>query len=125
MRELQSHRVNPANDKLRILVMDGPGSGGANHEYRILKPHHKEGCEDVVAVDISFQNGPIAEVGVNGVTHEALLAILIDRLMSFQMSPYACQENDMALQRLLDAQHWLKYRTLLRMHRGVEGTRTL
>jgi hypothetical protein len=31
-----------------------------------------------------FQNGPIAEVGVNGVTHEVLLAIVADRLRSFQ-----------------------------------------
>lgn len=125
MRELHGHKVNPANDKLRVLVMDEPGAGGANHEYRVLKPHPKEGCEDVVAVDIAFQNGPIAEVGVNGVTHEVLLAIVIDRMQSFQKGPYACRENAIALTKLEEAQHWLLHRTRARMERGVEGTHTV
>jgi hypothetical protein len=46
-----------------------------------------------------FQNGPVKEngEGVNGLTHEVLLAILIDRLRGFQAGPYACPENALAL----------------------------
>ena len=115
MREIHDHKVNPANDQLQITVHDEPGAGGACHEYSIQYP---EGgyCK------ISFQNGPIAEVGVNGLTHEALIAIVIDRLRSFQAGPYACRENALALTKLEEAQHWLHHRTRARMVRGVEGT---
>ena len=73
---------------------------------------------------ILFQNGPIAEdgVGVNGVTHEVLLAIVADRLRSFQQGPYACKANACALTHIEEAMHWLQQRTLERMRRGVEGT---
>ena len=120
MRELTEHKVNPANDVLRIRVTDEPGAGGANHRYEIdgANPEGKP-------VLIEFQNGPINEVGVNGVTHEALLAILADRLRSFQAGPFACKANACALTHIEEAQHWLQQRTLERMRRGVEGTHGL
>lgn len=117
MRELTSHKVNPANDVLKITVLDEPGAGGACHEYDIEGPFGN--------VLVSFQNGPIAEVGVNGVTHEALLAILVDRLEHFQAGQYACRENALALTKLQEAQHWLHHRTLARLQRGVEGTHAI
>lgn len=119
MRELTDHKVNPANDILRILVMDEPGEGGACHEYKIVDP---QGRFD--AAIIRFQNGPIGEngEGVNGITHEALLAILADRLRSFQAGPFACNENADALFAVELAQRRLHDRTLSRMQRGVEGT---
>ena len=126
MRELTDHKVNPANDTLTIAVTDQPGSGGANHRYEIrgfsteTNPSHDDGS-DAEAV-ILFQNGPINEVGVNGVTHEVLLAILADRLRSFQQGPFASRYNALALTHIEDAQNWLNRRTLERMRRGVEGT---
>lgn len=115
MRVITEHRVNPANDKLAIEVLDEPGSGGANHEYRVVIPGKD-------AVPISFQNGPIAEAGVNGLTHEVLLAILVDRMRAFQAGPFSCRENALALTKLEEAQQWLQARTRGRMLRGVEGT---
>ena len=120
MREITDHRVNPANDALIIDVLDEPGAGGANHEYVITIPAN--GKFPGGTVPISFQNGPIAEAGVNGVTQEALLAICIDRLRSFQKGPYACRENALALTKMEEAQMWLLQRTRARMARGVEGT---
>lgn len=120
MREIQDHKVNPANDKLQIVVVDEPGAGGANHEYRIVLPPDSKSSVD--SFDISFQNGPINEVGVNGVTQEALLAIVVDRLKSFQAGPYSCKENSVALTHTETALLWLQKRTLDRMRRGVEGT---
>jgi len=35
MRELTGHKVNPANDVLKVMVIDEPGAGGANHRYEI------------------------------------------------------------------------------------------
>lgn len=115
MRTINTHKVNPANDKLELTVLDEPGAGGANHEYQVRLPSG-------LVTHISFQNGPIAEAGVNGVTQEVLLAIVADRLQAFQAGPFACRENALALTKIEEAQHWLHSRTLARMARGVEGT---
>jgi hypothetical protein len=121
MRIIDDHKVNTANDRLNVLVIDEPGAGGANHQYVI---EHNPGAEDWFSYGIRFQNGPIGVDGngVNGVTHEALLAIVADRLRSFQKGPYACKANACALTHIEEAQHWLQQRTLERMRRGVEGT---
>jgi hypothetical protein len=115
MRTINEHKVNPANDVIDIEITDEPGAGGANHAYKVQIPN-------VPATYINFQNGPIAEAGVNGITQEVLIAICVDRLRSFQAGPYACRENALALTKLEEAQHWLRHRTLARMARGVEGT---
>jgi len=124
MRELTGHKVNPANDVLKVLVHDEPGSGGANHEYSIgvPAPAAEAATSTATTYPIRFQNGPIAEVGVNGITHEALLAILIDRMEGFQAGPYASHDNQEALDAMRVAQTALQRRTLARMARGVEGT---
>lgn len=115
MRELTGHKVNPANDVLTVTAHDGPGPGGASHNYSIMLPNGQ-------VTTILFQNGPIAEAGVNGVTHEALLAILIDRLEGFESGPYANDYNAAALSHLRSAAGCLHDRTRERMSRGVEGT---
>lgn len=114
MRAIEGHKVNPANDLLDIYVTDDPGAGGANHEYRIGTAN-REICA------IHFQNGPIGENGINGVTQEALLAVVIDRLRSFQAGPFSCRENALALTKIEEGLHWLLHRTRARMARGVEG----
>ncbi len=119
MRKLTDHIVNPANDRIEISVMDEPGAGGAHHYYAV----DVDGSED--GLDVHFQNGPIAEAGVNGVTQEVLLAIVIDRLRCFQAGPFACKENTKALDHALQSLAWLKSRTKARMDRGVEGTHKL
>lgn len=126
MREIKSHIVNECNDKITIKVTDEPGSGGANHLYIIegfnTGTNKSEKNPAICETTILFQNGPIKECGTNGITHEVLLAILEDRLKSFQNGPYACEENAKALQHIQDAQKILQDRTRARMARGVEGT---
>lgn len=128
-RHLSGHKVNPANDKLDIEVQDTPGAGGACHAYVITgfdlaKNPSKTypPTENTRGVSIIFQNGPIGEAGVNGITHEALLAILIDRLEDFQAGPFFNAYNAMTLEHLKEAQASLLARTKDRMTRGVEGT---
>ncbi len=121
MRELTGHKVNECNDVLKIEVLDEPGSGGACHKYMISFPNPLVDNHYLIA----FQNGPIKEVGTNGVTHESLLAILIDRLEGFQSGQYACKANADALGKLRDAQGILIGRTRERLNRGVEGTHTV
>lgn len=132
MRDISSHRVNPANDKIHITVTDEPGAGGANHAYLVygyddsrnasVRPADAPVPNSPSDMTILFQNGPIGEVGVNGITQEVLLAIVADRLEAFQAGPYACVENAEALKHVEAAQEALLSRTRARMVRGVEGT---
>ena len=129
MRELTGHKVNGVNDGLNITVVDEPGSGGANHQYQIAWPLSDSEPtaypEQYDRVDICFQNGPIKEVGTNGVTHEVLLEIIKDRLIGFQSGPFACADNAKALDHIMAAQECLLNRTKVRAARGVEGTHTV
>lgn len=130
-REITTHKVNGCNGALTITVLDEPGSGGANHLYKITGFNSVTNASDpwvaahgapAVHSHVLFQNGPIGEVGTNGVTHEALLAIVIDRLQSFQDGPYTCEDNQEAMLHLDMALCALQRRTLARVARGVEGT---
>jgi hypothetical protein len=133
MRELSDHIVpgDSANHQLKIEVTDEPGAGGANHLYRVTGFDSTSNASDPFAKlygkgadhsTVLFQNGPIQEVGVNGTTQEALLAIIIDRLRSFQAGPFSCRENAIALTHCEEALMWLQRRTVARIKRGVEGT---
>lgn len=128
MRRVTEFNTVPAMDSLHIEVLDEPGSGGANHHYGIYGWHSKgnpaadSSCNDETKCTLLFQNGPVNEAGVNGITHEALLAVVIDRLECFQKGPYSCRENALALTKLQEALHWLNHRTRERVARGVEGT---
>lgn len=118
MRTVDYHKINPTNDRLDVIVADAPGHGGASHVYRV---EHAETAGVDPLMTVQFQNGPIAENGINGVTQEILLAIVIDRLRSFQSGPFSSRENALALTKCEEALHWLQQRTLDRMRRGVEG----
>ena len=104
----------------RVLVLDEPGQGNACHEYRVEPSDN--GYSSMVFADVHFQDGPVIENGVNGCHQEDLLAIVIDRLRSFQAGDFACRENALALTKCEEALHWLNHRTNDRQTRGVEGT---
>ena len=119
MKQITSHKVNGLNEALEIKVLDEPGQGGANHRYDIW---WKRGNGELTGLEIIFQHGPIQEVDINGISNEALLAIVEDRLLGFQSGDFACQENALALTKLQEAMMWLHKRTRDRIARGVEGT---
>jgi hypothetical protein len=129
-RELTSHKVNGLNEALTITVLDEPGQGNACHKYAVEWKAREDGqgFRDAATMEwhdatlITFQSGPIAEAGVNGISGEALLAIVEDRLLGFQSGPYACRENAIALTKIQEAMMWLQKRTRDRVARGVEGT---
>jgi hypothetical protein len=145
MRHLTDHIVegDSANHQLTITVLDEPGAGGANHEYRIAARYGKgekspqplrgrmgdqtikiesDGSFECTMERVVFQNGPIKEFGVNGITQEALLAIIIDRLRCFQAGPFSSPFNASALVHCEKALSDLQTRTRERIARGVEGT---
>lgn len=132
MREIKDHIVEgdlPQN-QLKVEVTDEPGSGGANHRYEITGFDTKNNksytdkngyASSFSRMLVLFQNGPIQEAGVNGITQEALLAIVIDRLQSFQEGPFPSVQNAEALERCREALWILQERTRDRLARGVEG----
>lgn len=97
-----------------VQQVGGRTAGGAFAHYRIVDG-------DKVLVDIPFQHDTIPKVGVVGATNETMLAIVIDRLNSFQQGGYPCQENEIALDACKAALAALEYRTQLRIQRQVEG----
>lgn len=56
-----------------------------------------------------------------GLTNEALLAIVYDRLGEFQQGVCKCDENENAMGHISAALHHLKNRTIRRNHAGLEG----
>lgn len=103
------------SDGNRLVDRVGPNTtGGACAHYKIMD-------NNKVLVDIPFQSAPIPDVGVEGATNECLLAIVIDRLQSFQSGGFSCPENEIALNSCKAALAALEYRTTLRQNRGVEG----
>jgi hypothetical protein len=88
-------------------------------------PHHFKVIEvktgDILG-EISFQEGPIKEVGVNGIHNEDLILMVLTRLYAFQETDYACRENEMAIRKLEESLMWLRKRTQDREIRQVEGT---
>lgn len=71
--------------------------------------------------EIRFQKGGIRETGINGISNESLIAIVIARLEYFQKGEFPNNNNFIAIERLTEALLWLKGRTLDRELRGVEG----
>ena len=117
MREIKTHIVegDSVNHQLELKATDNP-IGGANHNYRVRYPTWED---DYL---LEFQNGPIAEVGVNGLTNEVLLAVVIDRLEGFQKGRFACLNNSLAINHCVSALKHLQSRTKDRIARNVEGT---
>ena len=85
------------------------------HLYQVSTPSGFNGM-------LHFQTGPAAEVGVNGLTNEALLAVLAHRL-NVMNKKMPCRENAIAITNIEQAQLWLEKRTRDRLARGVEGTK--
>ena len=70
--------------------------------------------------EIHFQNGPVKDNGVNGVTSEALLAILVHRTKILNGN-FPCDENKRAITYMENALALFEQRTKDRLNRGVEG----
>jgi hypothetical protein len=90
------------------------GVGGAPITYRIQLPN-------LDCTYLKFQEGPVPTEGVNGITMEALLVVVIDRLTCFQAGPYPCADSAHALTYAKVTLAALKNRTQVRIARAVEG----
>jgi hypothetical protein len=85
-----------------------------------VEGHHYQVLAGPEMLTVKFQLGGVADNGVNGVTNEALLAILIHRT-KFLDGKFACDENKRAIQHMEEALCNLEVRSARRIVRGVEG----
>lgn len=69
---------------------------------------------------VEFQRGPVPANGSNGLTNEALLAILIHRT-KYLDSQFPCVQNRHAIQKMEEALELFLARTKDRQARNVEG----
>jgi len=67
---------------------------------------------------IHFQEGPFRQ-GTNGVTSEALVAVVLDRLRHFQQTEAECGENAEAIRKLEEALMWMRLRIERRVVNGT------
>lgn len=111
MRALTSHITEGCNNQPVVIARGVKGPGGAEIRYVVLLDTSENG-----KIELPFSYNSYA-----GVTNEALLAIVIDRLDGFQEGDFSCDENALALKYLDLALHYLKQRTRDRLSRGVEG----
>lgn len=113
------HKTNGLNDAIEIEAQGERGAGGAFTTYQLnLKP---DGVSKLQLL-VMFQNGPIyGPQDFNGLTNEALMAVLIHRMEGFVGGPFQHPKNHEALLHLKLALDALQARTSERQLRKVEG----
>jgi len=123
MRELTDHKFpgKTIDQFVTVRAEDVPDASGASHRYGISVHNVVPQGESNAVYGLRFQQGPLNEVGANGITNEALLAIVLDRMRGFQNGPFNNRENAIVITKLEEAMHWLHHRTRDRLARGVEG----
>lgn len=87
---INSHKVNPANDRVTVLCIDGQGAGGAHHHYAVLLPVH-----DLETLSVRMRrewflpgvSGPVltehAGPGGTPIVHFAQPAVMEERLVGY------------------------------------------
>lgn len=92
------------------------------HSFLFVQEDEKDpSIVDVISA-VHFQEGPIKEVGLNGVSDVDLLLMVKTRLEAFQQTEFACKENEEALANIEKAITCMCNRTKNRETRGVQGT---
>jgi len=125
MRKLTRHHYSETDEAVEITVDDDNVEEGAAPTEYLIELHSSNGAGRDLAITLQFQDGAIHGEGANGVTNEALLAVVMDRLQAWQQGDYACRENALALTHIEQGLMWLQERTRERLERGVEGTEEL
>lgn len=119
IRQIHGHEGSSLNNKAAINADERDENGGSYH-YSIALDNDDGTFTTRATLD--FQKGPLKEAGLNGISDEALIAIVIDRLEGFQTGPFRSRDNAIAITHLETALLWLQKRTTDRQRRGVEGT---
>jgi hypothetical protein len=71
-------------------------------------------------VTFVIQDGPINEVGINGIQITDVLNFVCEVYKSLN-ADFPCRENSLTITKIEEALHWQYARTVERTKRGVEG----
>lgn len=117
MRQIIDHHDGHGLAESIIVEADDfdPNGGMASHHYTATI----NGAE---VARLQFQQGPRNVAGSTpGVLDSVLLAIVIDRMRSFNAGPFNTRENALVMTHCQEALHWLRHRADERAIRGVLG----
>lgn len=124
MRKISIHQGDLLNDQIILETYDDDKPDLANSKFQF---HIKSGTNwEVHGQPVKFHSGPLGlvdevEYHINGLSNEVFLAIVLDRLQSWQKGKYACKENEVASQKILEALFWLKHHNQELIQRGTFG----
>lgn len=107
--------ITSDNNGVEVHHFKGDLKDGRPHEGHVYHVNHGE-----TTSTLNFQLGQVNENGVNGLTNEALLTVLIHR-MGVLNTAFPCVENVHVIGNLISALEQLNLRTKDRIERGVEG----
>lgn len=126
VREFVETRHDLLTTKYTKVLEESEYQYNAPHTFKVIRAQEENSeahkGENLVLSCIHFQEGPIKKCGVNGVSNEDLLVMVVRRLEGFQNSEFKCRENACAITKIEEALLWLRKRTMGRENRGVEGT---
>ncbi len=125
VRTIHEHEDGHGLTESLTITADGPGPGGASHQYVVTRELVMTDRTKIVlpVARIQFQSGPRDVPGsIPGIVESVLLAIVVDRMRSFQSGEYACRENALVMTHTQEALHWLRHRADDRARREVLGT---
>jgi hypothetical protein len=119
-REIVEHCLGTLNENLLLLAKERGGVPGAPCDYYILNRASHPIGGGFTPVFLGFQKGNPAD-GINGISQEVLLAVVLDRLRVMQAGEFSCVHNAFAVELLKEALGWLQQRERERAKRGVSG----
>ena len=109
---IDTHHVEGYDYNINIKAVPVERYGLPSYTYQLTKDYTDKSWYQYIK-ELSFQVGDPKVYGVNGVTNEALLAIMIHRLQGFQNnSSTNCSENQEAINHMELAMEALHSRTL-------------
>ena len=109
---IDTHHVEGYGYNINIKAVPVERYGLPSYTYQLTKDYTDKSWYQYIK-ELSFQVGDPKVYGVNGVTNEALLAIMIHRLQGFQNnSSTNCSENQEAINHMELAMEALHSRTL-------------
>jgi hypothetical protein len=119
-RSIHDHEINPLNKALLITTL-------APYIYSVIdKPSGGEDLNKIIRFHIGplqYDQGQITKKGqISGITNEALVAVVLDRMRELQKTAFSCDENNSVILHLQQALSDMASRTMRRTKNGTEGT---
>ena len=117
LRPITTHVVSGEATELRLNAINKDVCGAHSADYSVSYMREVRHVQQ----NFTFQKGSVQLHGINGLTNEVLLAMVMDRLARFQEGSLAGEDSGRALYYLDKAMSALQVRTCSRVLRGVEG----